>query len=219
MREMVEGRDGEGEGEGEGEGRRMVERRDGKERRMAERGDDDGEGQRMAEGRDAMARRDCGHDEGDAFCTLESRSEPPVAVGNNSIQDDSFCGSQDQSEPSSAIGNRSILGVAVYTRQGQSQPHFGMSSNYVQGHGHGLYISQSRPVSQNQPPFAMGRKSVHHVMYPTYDGNNTPQSMPLVYPTQTSFQELLRDTSVQHFAVQMLQASHSLADNHVDGHP
>ena len=42
--------------------------------------------------------------------------------------------------------------------------------------------------------------------------------MPLVYPSQTSFQELLRGTSVQHFAVQVSQASHSPADNHVDGY-
>ncbi|GMP99128.1 hypothetical protein CsSME_00046735 [Camellia sinensis var. sinensis] len=65
----------------------------------------------------------------------------------------------------------------------------------------------------------MGRTSVHHVMYPTYDGNNTPQSMPpdsmpLVYPTSTSFQELLQGTT----AVQLSQASHSPADSHVDGH-
>ncbi|GMP53360.1 hypothetical protein CsSME_00018828 [Camellia sinensis var. sinensis] len=66
----------------------------------------------------------------------------------------------------------------------------------------------------------MGHTSFHHVMYPTYDGNNTPESMPphsmpLVYPTPTSFQEFLRGTSV----VQLLQASHSSADSHVDGHP
>ncbi|KAI8023393.1 hypothetical protein LOK49_LG03G02221 [Camellia lanceoleosa] len=61
------------------------------------------------------------------------------------------------------------LGVTVYAPQGQSQPPFDMGSNYVQGHGHGLYISQSRPVSQNQLSFAIGRTSVHHVMYPIYD--------------------------------------------------
>ncbi|GMP69059.1 hypothetical protein CsSME_00028455 [Camellia sinensis var. sinensis] len=103
-----------------------------------------------------------------------------------------------------------------------------MGSNYVEGHGRVIYISQSqspsRHESQSQPPFAMDHTSVHHVMYPTYDGNNTPQSMPphsmpLVYLTQTSFQELLRGTSVQQFAVQLSQASHSLADSHVDGHP
>ena len=43
--------------------------------------------------------------------------------------------------------------------------------------------------------------------------------MPLVYPTQTSFQELFRGTSVQHFAVQLSQALHSPADRDVDGHP
>ncbi|GMP92809.1 hypothetical protein CsSME_00042891 [Camellia sinensis var. sinensis] len=111
----------------------------------------------------------------------------------------------------------------VYTAQGQSRPPFPMGSNYVQGHGRAIYISQyqsqSRLESQSQPPFAMGRTSVHDVKYPTYDGNNTPQSMPphsmpLVYPTPTSFQELLRGTSVQ-----LSQASHSLADSHVDGHP
>ncbi|GMP82677.1 hypothetical protein CsSME_00036880 [Camellia sinensis var. sinensis] len=96
-----------------------------------------------------------------------------------------------------------------------------MGSNYVEGHGHGhgVYISQSFPESQSQPPFAMGCTSLHHVMYPTYDGNNTPQSMLLVYPTQTSFRELFRGTTVQHFAVQLSQASHSPADRHVDGHP
>ncbi|GMP34073.1 hypothetical protein CsSME_00007107 [Camellia sinensis var. sinensis] len=92
-----------------------------------------------------------------------------------------------------------------------------MGSNYVEGHRHGVYSSQSQPVSQSQPP--MGRTSVHHVTYPTYDGNKTPQSMPLVYLSQTSFQELLRGTTVQHFPVQMSQASHSLADSHVHGHP
>ncbi|KAL7252655.1 hypothetical protein ACSBR1_007260 [Camellia fascicularis] len=90
--------------------------------------------------------------------------------------------SKGQSQPSSAIGNHSIQGVTVYTPQGQSQPPFIMGSNYVEGHGHGIYSSQSRPVSQSQPPFAMGRTSVHHIMYPTYHGSNTPQSMRLVYP-------------------------------------
>ncbi|XP_028101771.1 protein DETOXIFICATION 29-like [Camellia sinensis] len=70
-----------------------------------------------------------------------------------------------------------------------------MQSKQGHGHGHGVYISQSFPESQSQPPFAMGCTSLHHVMYPTYDGNNTPQSMPLVYPTQTSFQELFRASS------------------------
>ncbi|GMP67016.1 hypothetical protein CsSME_00027146 [Camellia sinensis var. sinensis] len=176
----------------------MVEGRDDEGQRMAEGEDSDGKGRRMAErraitaeGRNAMAMRDCSHDEGDVFCTPEGQSEPPATMGNNSIQDGSFCASQGQSQPPLAIGNHSIQGVTVYTLQGQSQPPFIMDSNYVEGHGHGVYISQSRPVSQSQPPFAMSRISVHHVMYPTYDGSNTPQSKPLVYPTQTSFQELL----------------------------
>ncbi|XP_028108868.1 protein FAR1-RELATED SEQUENCE 5-like [Camellia sinensis] len=72
------------------------------------------------------------------------------------------------------------------------------------------------PQGQSQPPFAIGSNYV--------EGNNTPQSMPpqsmpLVYPTQTSIQELLRGASVQQFAVQLSQASHSPADSHVDGHP
>ncbi|XP_028100039.1 uncharacterized protein LOC114299481 [Camellia sinensis] len=140
-------------------------------------------------------------------------------MGNNSIQDGSFCASQGQSQPPLAIGNHSIQGVTVYTSQGQSQLPFIMGSNYVEGHGHGAYISQSRPVFQTQPPFAMGHTSVHHVMYPTYDGSNTCQSMPLVYPIQTSFQELLRGITVQYFAVQMSQALHSPVDSHVQGHP
>ncbi|CAL5397025.1 unnamed protein product [Camellia sinensis] len=141
---------------------------------------------------------------------------------------------------------RSNYVEGVYTPQGQSRPPFAMGrSNYVQGHGResqsqlsfatchtnyaegdgrATYISQpqsqSRPESQSQPSFAMGRTSVHHVMYPTYDGNNTPQSMPpdsmpLLYPTPTSFQKLLRDST----AVQLSQASHSPVDSRVDGHP
>ncbi|XP_028121919.1 protein FAR-RED IMPAIRED RESPONSE 1-like [Camellia sinensis] len=160
--------------------------------------------------------------QGDGFCTPEGQSKTPVAMGNISSQGGSFFTSQGQSQPSSAVGNHSIQGV--YTPQGQSRPHFSMGSNYVEGHGCAIYISQSqsqsRPESQSQPSFAMGHTSVHHVMYPTYDGNNTPESMPphsmpLVYPTLTSFQELLRGTSV----VQLSQASHSPADSHVDGHP
>ncbi|GMP45659.1 hypothetical protein CsSME_00014109 [Camellia sinensis var. sinensis] len=92
-----------------------------------------------------------------------------------------------------------------------------MGSNYVEGHRHGVYSSQSRPVSQSQP--LMVQTSVHHVTYPTYDGSNTPQSMPSVYPSKTSFQELLRGTTVQHFPVQMSQASHCPVDSHVHGHP
>ncbi|KAI8029155.1 ABC transporter B family member 19 [Camellia lanceoleosa] len=133
----------------------------------------------------------------DAFCTPENQSEPLTTMGNNCIQDGSFCASQGQSQPSSAIGNHSIQGVTVYTPQdqsqlplavgnhsiqgvtvytpqGQSQTPFIMGSNYIEGHGHGVYSSQSQPVSQSQPPFAMGRTSVHYVMYPTYDGSNMP---------------------------------------------
>ncbi|KAI7984533.1 DNA repair protein RAD5B [Camellia lanceoleosa] len=99
---------------------------------------------------------------GDAFCTPEGQSEPLVAMGNNSSQSGSFCASQGQSQPSSTMG------VTVYTSQGQSRPLFAMSSNYVEGHGHGhghgVYISQSPPESQSQPPFAMGHTNVHHVM-------------------------------------------------------
>ncbi|GMP25800.1 hypothetical protein CsSME_00002489 [Camellia sinensis var. sinensis] len=185
---------------------------------MVEGGDGHGEGRRMAEGGDAIARQDCGHDEGDGFCTPEGQFEPPVAMGNISSQGGSFSTSQGQSQPSLSLGNHSIQGVytaqgqsrppfamdsnyveGVYTAQGQSRPAFAMGSNYVEGHGRAIYISQSqsqsRPESQSQPPFAMGRSSVHDVMYPTYD-------------------ELLRGTTVQ-----LSQASHSPADNHVDGHP
>ncbi|XP_028082529.1 protein FAR1-RELATED SEQUENCE 5-like [Camellia sinensis] len=158
-------------------------------------------------------------DEGDGFCTPEGQFEPPVAMGNISSQ--GVYTAQGQSRPPFAMDSNYVEGV--YTAQGQSRPAFAMGSNYVEGHGRAIYISQSqsqsRPESQSQPPFAMGRSSVHDVMYPTYDGNRTPQlmpphSMPLVYPTHTSFQELLRGTTVQ-----LSQASHSPADNHVDGHP
>ncbi|THG19894.1 hypothetical protein TEA_016104 [Camellia sinensis var. sinensis] len=129
--------------------------------------------------------------------TPQVQSQPALAIGNHSIQGITVYTPQVQSQRPLAIGNHSIQGVTVYTPQGQSQPPFIMGSNYVEGHGHGVYSSQSRPVSQSQPP--MGRTSVHHVTYPTYD-------------------ELLRGTTVQHFPVQMSQASHSPADSHVHGH-
>ncbi|GMP60759.1 hypothetical protein CsSME_00023490 [Camellia sinensis var. sinensis] len=141
--------------------------------------------------------------QGDGFCTPEGQYDPPVAIGNISSQ--GVYTPHGQSRPLFAMGSNYVEGV--YTPQGQSRPPFAMGrSNYVEvifhiGHGRAIYISQSqsqaRPESQSQPSFAMGRTSVHHVMYPTYDGNNTPQSMPpdsmpLVYPTPTSLQELLR---------------------------
>ncbi|GMP49452.1 hypothetical protein CsSME_00016423 [Camellia sinensis var. sinensis] len=185
-------------GDSYGEGRRIVEGRDGEGRRMAEGGDDGhGEGQRITEEGDGTARRYRDDDEGDGFCTPEGQSEPHVAMDNICSQGGSFSASQGQSQPSLSLGNHSIQGV--YTAQGQSRPPFAMGSNYVEGHGRAIYISQcqsqSRPESQSQPPFAMGHTSVHDVVYPTYD-------------------ELLRGTSVQ-----LLQASHSPANSHVDRHP
>ncbi|GMP54708.1 hypothetical protein CsSME_00019783 [Camellia sinensis var. sinensis] len=164
---------------------------------MAERCDGEGVTQRVAgdgeSGNEAMARRrDYGGDEGAAVYTPQCQSQPPFGMGNNSIQ-----------------------GVAVYTSQGHSQPRFIMGSNSIQDHGHGAYIFQSQPQAQ----VVMGGTCGPPLMYGTYDGNNTPRSMLFVYPTHTSFQELLQDTSVQHFAVQVSQASHSPADSHVDGHP
>ncbi|XP_028098009.1 protein FAR1-RELATED SEQUENCE 12-like [Camellia sinensis] len=151
--------------------------------------------------------------------TPQGQSLPPFAMGSNYVE--GVYTPQGQSLPPSAMGSNYVEGV--YTPQSQSRPPFAMDSNYVEGHGRTIYISQSqsqsRPESLSQPLFAMGRTSVHHVMYPTYDGNNTPQSMPLVYPTQTSFQELLRGTSVQQFAAQLSQASHSLADSHGNNTP
>ncbi|XP_028060810.1 protein FAR1-RELATED SEQUENCE 5-like [Camellia sinensis] len=140
--------------------------------------------------------------------TPQGQSRPPFAMGSNYVE-----------------GHGRAIYISQSRPESQSQPSFAMGhTNYVEGHGRAIYISQpqsqSRLESQSQPSFAMGRTSVHHVMYPTYDGNNTPQSMPpdsmpLVYPTPTSFQKLLRDTT----AIQLLQASHSPADSHVDGHP
>ncbi|KAI7979647.1 hypothetical protein LOK49_Contig285G00003 [Camellia lanceoleosa] len=51
----------------------------------------DVEGQRMVgnaeSGSDAMvARRDCDHDEGAAIYTPQGQSQPPFAMGNNSMQ-------------------------------------------------------------------------------------------------------------------------------------
>ncbi|GMP54707.1 hypothetical protein CsSME_00019783 [Camellia sinensis var. sinensis] len=103
---------------------------------------------------------------------------------------------QCQSQPPFGMGNNSIQGVAVYTSQGHSQPRFIMGSNSIQDHGHGAYIFQSQPQAQ----VVMGGTCGPPLMYGTYD-------------------ELLQDTSVQHFAVQVSQASHSPADSHVDGHP
>ncbi|KAL7168415.1 hypothetical protein ACSBR2_038786 [Camellia fascicularis] len=133
--------------------------------------------------------------------TSQVQSQPALAIGNHSMQGVTVYTPQVQSQRPLAIGNHSIQGVTVYTPQGQSRPPFIMGSNYVGGHGHGVYSSQSRPVSQSQPQPPMGHTSVHHVTYPTYDESNMSQSMPLVYPTQTSFQELLRGTTVQHFPV------------------
>ncbi|KAI8007526.1 hypothetical protein LOK49_LG07G02416, partial [Camellia lanceoleosa] len=185
---MVEGRDGEG---------RIAEGGDCHGRSMAEGGDCHGEGRSTAEGRDAMARRDCCPEEGDGICTPEGQSEAHVAMGN--ICSQGVYTSQGQSRPPFGMSSNYVevifYIVCVYTPQGQSRPPFGMSSNYVEGHGRAIYNSQSqsesRPESQSQPPFAMGR---------TYDGNNAPQSMPphsmpLVYSSQTSFQELLRGSS------------------------
>ncbi|GMP62578.1 hypothetical protein CsSME_00024631 [Camellia sinensis var. sinensis] len=172
--------------------------------------------------------------------TPQGQSRPPIAMGNISSQ--GVYTPQSQSRPPFAMGSNYVEGV--YTPQGQSRPPSGMGrsnyghgresqsqlsfamchTNYAEGDGRATYISQpqsqSRPESQSQPSFAMGRTSVHHVMYPTYDGNNTPQSMPpdsmpLLYPTPTSFQKLLRDST----AVQLSQALHSPTDSRVDGHP
>ncbi|GMQ01902.1 hypothetical protein CsSME_00048361 [Camellia sinensis var. sinensis] len=145
-------------------------------------------------GSDAMAgRRHCGDSEGAVDYTPQCESQPPFGMGNNSIQS----------------------GATIYTSQGESQPHFVMGSNSIQDHRHGVYISQS----QSRPQVLTGGTSGPPLTYGTYDGNNTPQSMPSVYPTHKSFQELFRSTSVQHFAVQVSQASHSPANSHVDGHP
>ncbi|KAI8010409.1 GTP-binding protein SAR1 [Camellia lanceoleosa] len=111
--------------------------------------------------------------------TPQVQSQRPLAIGNHSIQGVTVYTLQVQSQRPLAIGNHSIQGVTVYTLQGQSQPSFIMGSNYVEGHGHGVYSSQSRPVSQSQPP--MGRTSVYHVTYPTYD--RLVQHQPTQFPT------------------------------------
>ncbi|XP_028060637.1 protein FAR1-RELATED SEQUENCE 5-like [Camellia sinensis] len=123
--------------------------------------------------------------QGVTIYTPQGQSRPPFATGSNFVQ--GVYTPQGQSRPLFGISSNYVEGVS--TPQGQSRPLFGMSNNYVEGHGRAFYNSQSqsRPESQSQPPFAMGR---------TYDGNNAPQSMPphsmpLVYPTQPSFQELL----------------------------
>ncbi|GMP83698.1 hypothetical protein CsSME_00037519 [Camellia sinensis var. sinensis] len=157
----------------------------------------------------------------DGVYTPQSQSRPPFAMGSNYVG--GVYTSQGQSGSPSGMGRSNY--VQGHGRESQSQLSFAMChTNYAEGDGRATYISQpqsqSRPESQSQPSFAMGRTSVHHVMYPTYDGNNTPQSMPpdsmpLLYPTPTSFQKLLRDST----AVQLSQASHSPVDSRVDGHP
>ncbi|GMP56023.1 hypothetical protein CsSME_00020649 [Camellia sinensis var. sinensis] len=67
----------------------------------------------MAKGRNATARRDCGHEEGDGFCTPEGQSEPPVAMGNICSHGGSFPASQGQSEPSSALGNHPTVASLI----------------------------------------------------------------------------------------------------------
>ncbi|KAI7996422.1 hypothetical protein LOK49_LG10G01535 [Camellia lanceoleosa] len=128
-----------------------------------------------------------------------------------------------------------MSGGTVYTSQGESQPHFVMSGNSIQVlyHGLGVNFSQSQPrfvmginynkdhrhdmyisPSQPRPQVLMGGTSGPPLTYGTYDGNNTPQSMPSVYPTHRSFQGLLRGSSVENFAVHLSQAPHSPADSH-----
>ncbi|KAI8019094.1 hypothetical protein LOK49_LG04G00352 [Camellia lanceoleosa] len=129
-------------------------------------------------------------------------------------------------------GNSIQSGDAIYTCQGQSQSRFVMGGNSTQDHGLGVNFSQSQhrfvmdhrhdmyiSPSQPRPQVLMGGTSGPPPTYGTYDGNNTAQSMPSVYPTHKSFQELLRGASVENFAVHLSQASHSPADSHVDGHP
>ncbi|XP_028082883.1 protein FAR1-RELATED SEQUENCE 5-like [Camellia sinensis] len=154
--------------------------------------------------------------QGGSFSTSQGESQPSSAMGNHSIQGVYI--SQGQSRPPFAMGSNYVKGHgrAIYISQSQSQSQSRPESQsqpqsrpesqsqpsfaWVIGHGRAIYISQSqfesRPESQSQPSFAMDRTSIHHVMYPTYDGNNTPQSMPphsmpLVYPIPASFQELL----------------------------
>ncbi|GMQ03625.1 hypothetical protein CsSME_00049365 [Camellia sinensis var. sinensis] len=209
----------------------MEEQRDGEQRTVG-----DGES-----GGDAMVgRRHCGDSEGGADYTSQCESQPHFRMGNNSIQSGgTVYTSQGESQPHFVMGGNSIQSsAAIYTCQGQSQSRFIMGSNSNQDHGLGVNFSQSQPrfvmginynkdhrhdiyisPSQPRPQVLMGGTSGPPLTYGTYDGNNTPQSMPSVYPTHTSFQGLLRGTSVENFAVHLSQASHSPADSHVDGHP
>ncbi|GMP87029.1 hypothetical protein CsSME_00039578 [Camellia sinensis var. sinensis] len=209
----------------------MEEQRDGEQRTVG-----DGES-----GGDAMVgRRHCGDSEGGADYTPQCESQPHFRMGNNSIQSGgTVYTSQGESQPHFVMGGNSIQSsAAIYTCQGQSQSRFIMGSNSNQDHGLGVNFSQSQPrfvmginynkdhrhdiyisPSQPRPQVLMGGTSGPPLTYGTYDGNNTPQSMPSVYPTHRSFQGLLRGTSVENFAVHLSQASHSLADSHVDGHP
>ncbi|KAI7983671.1 hypothetical protein LOK49_LG15G00692 [Camellia lanceoleosa] len=155
-------------------------------------------------------------------------------MGNNSIQSGgTVYTSQGESQPHFLMGGNSIQsGDAIYACQGQSQSRFVMGGNSTQDHGLGVNFSQSQPrfvmgssscmyisPSQPRPQVLMGGTSGPPLTYGTYDGNNTPQSMPSVYPTHRSFQGLLRGSSVENFAVHLSQASHSPADSHVDRHP
>ncbi|GMP49516.1 hypothetical protein CsSME_00016464 [Camellia sinensis var. sinensis] len=186
---------------------------------MEEHRDVEGATQRVAgdgeSGGDPMAgRRHCGDNEGGADYTPECESQPHFRMGNNSIQSGgTVYTSQGESRPHFVMGGNYIQsGDAIYTCQGQSQSRFVMGGNSTQDHRHDMYISPSQP----RPQVLMGGTSGPPLTYGTYDGNNTAQSMPSVYPTHRSFQGLLRGTSVENFAVHLSQASHTPADSHVD---
>ncbi|GMQ09282.1 hypothetical protein CsSME_00052709 [Camellia sinensis var. sinensis] len=174
---------------------------------------------------------------GGTVYTPQGESQPHFVMGGNSIQSGgTVYTSQGESQPHFVMGGNSIQsGDAIYTCQGQSQSRFVMGGNSTQDHGLRVNFSQSQPrfvmginynkdhrhdmyisPSQPRPQVLMGGTSGPPLTYGTYDGNNTAQSMPSVYPTHRSFQGLLRGTSVENFAVHLSQASHTPADSHVD---
>ncbi|XP_028098221.1 uncharacterized protein LOC114297944 [Camellia sinensis] len=193
------------------------------------------EGSRGIDKRDPLVKNP--RQEGGADYTPQCESQPHFRMVNNSIQSGgTVYTSQGESQPHFVMGGNSIQsGDAIYTCQGQSQSCFVMGGNSTQDHGLRVNFSQSQPrfvmginynkdhrhdmyisPSQLRPQVLMGGTSGPPLTYGTYDGNNTAQSMPFVYPTHRSFQGLLRGTSVENFAVHLSQTSHSPADNHVD---
>ncbi|KAI7998883.1 hypothetical protein LOK49_LG10G00249 [Camellia lanceoleosa] len=164
-------------------------------------------------GGDAMAGRPhCGDSEGGVDYTPQCESQPHFRIGNNSIKSgDAIYTCQGQSQSHFVMGGNSIQDHGLGVNFSQSQHRFVMGINYNKDHRHDMYISPSQP----RPQVLLGGISGPPPTYGTSDGNNTAQSMPSVYPTHRSFQELLRGASVENFAVHLSQASHSPADSHI----